>query len=139
MNDKIVRAERDSRSRALIMAAAALIILLNGAIQFGNHAYSDANARGAAWIVLVLLWMIVLASGGALFAGRDRRRLINDELSLLNRASAVATGFYAAMLSAVAVYAGDWFRPISVQDAIRMITAVALAAALSRYAWLELR
>jgi hypothetical protein len=65
------------------------------------------------------------------------RALLNDELSLRNRSTALAAGFYAALAVGLAVYVATWTTQIAAGDAIKLITAAGLATALALYAWLE--
>src|SRR4051812_7225288 len=95
----IEKAEGLSRARALIMAMAAGVMAINLVIQWGKPAYVSADARGASWIVVVGLWAFILWNGGGLRLRGRMRALLNDELSLQNRARALAAGFY-TMLAA---------------------------------------
>jgi hypothetical protein len=133
------KAERLSRARAVLMGLAALVLPFNLWLQFGDPAYVTAGGRAASWIVLIALWLFVLGTGGALRVRTRVQALINDELSLQNRSRALATGFYAAMLAALATFAAQWWWPIAAGDALKIVTAAALSAALLRYAWLEWR
>jgi protein-S-isoprenylcysteine O-methyltransferase Ste14 len=135
----IERAERLSRGRAAVMALAALVLAINLVLQYGNPAYVSADARGASWIVVIGLWLFILWNGGGLRLKGNMRALLNDELSLQNRARALSTGFYVAVLGALALYAIGWRVPVGAGDALKIVSGGALAAALLRYAWLEWR
>jgi hypothetical protein len=130
-------AERASRGRAILMAIAAAVLLLNAMLQIGDPDYSGPGVRGASWIVLVGLWMFLLANGGGLRLRGRMRELLNDELSLRNRARAVAAGFYVMLAAGMAVYLAAWRVEIVTGDAIKLVTAAGLSAALIVYAWLE--
>jgi protein-S-isoprenylcysteine O-methyltransferase Ste14 len=135
----IERAERMSRGRAAIMALAALVLVINLVLQYGNPAYVGADPRGASWLVVIGLWLFILWNGGGLRLKGNMRALLNDELSLQNRARALSTGFYVAVLGALVLYAIEWRVPVGAGDALKIVSAGALAAALLRYAWLEWR
>jgi hypothetical protein len=135
----IEKAERMSRSRAALMALAAIVLLINLALQYGNPAYVGSGPRGASWILLILLWVFILWNGGGLRLKPGMRALLNDELSLQNRSRALAAGFYVAVLGAIALYALEWWVPVGAGDALKLVSGGALAAALLRYAWLEWR
>jgi protein-S-isoprenylcysteine O-methyltransferase Ste14 len=135
----IERAERMSRGRAAIMALAALVLVVNLVLQYGNPAYVSADPRGASWLVVIGLWLFILWNGGGLRLKGNMRALLNDELSLQNRSRALSAGFYVAVLGALVLYALEWRIPIGAGDALKMVSAGALAAALLRYAWLEWR
>ena len=130
-------AERASRGRAIIMAIAATVLLLNAALQLGNPDYVEPNLRGGSWLLLIGLWAFILANGGGLRLRGRMRELLNDELSLRNRARALAAGFYAMMAAALLVYVATWRMEIVAADSIKLITAVGLSTALFVYAWLE--
>src|SRR4051794_41366044 len=93
----IERAEGMSRARALLMALAATVMAVNLVLQWGRPAYISADARGASWILVVGLWAFILWNGGGLRLKGRMRALLNDELSLQNRARALAAGFYTAV------------------------------------------
>jgi hypothetical protein len=130
-------AERASRGRAVLMAIAAAVLLLNAALQIGDPDYVRPGVRGGSWVVLVGLWMFILANGGGLRLSGRMRELLNDELSLRNRARAVTAGFYVALAAALAAYLATWRVEIVAGDAIKLISAAGLATALFVYAWLE--
>jgi hypothetical protein len=130
-------AERASRGRAILMAIAAAVLLINVAMQWGNPHYVEPGVRSASWIVVIALWMSILANGGGLRLTGRMRELLNDELSLRNRARAVAAGFYAMLAAGLGVYVATWETGIAAGDAIKLITAAGLATALLVYAWLE--
>jgi hypothetical protein len=135
----IEKAERMGRARALIMALAATVLIFNVWLQFGDAQYASAGGRGASWLVVIGLWLFILWNGGGLRPGGRVRALLNDELSLQNRSRALALGFYAAVLLALACYVGEWLTPIAAGDALKIVSAGAISAALLRYAWLEWR
>jgi hypothetical protein len=135
----IEKAERMRGGRAAVMALAAAVLVLNILLQYGRPEYAGGNPRGASWLVLIGLWTFILWNGGGLRPGGRVRALLNDELSLRNRSSALVLGFYAAILLALACYVGAWMTPIAAGDALKIVSAGAIAAALLRYAWLEWR
>ena len=130
-------AERASRGRAILMAVAAAVLLLGAILQIGDPDYARPGVRGASWILLVGLWMVLLANGGGLRLRGRMRALLNDELSLRNRARALAAGFYVTLAAGLAVYVAGWQVEIATGDAIKLVTAAGLATALFVYAWLE--
>ena len=130
-------AERASRGRAIIMAIAAAVLLINVAIQWGNPHYVEPGVRGGSWIFVIAVWMFILANGGGLRLRGRMRELLNDELSLRNRARAVAAGFYAMLAAGLALYAATWRIEMATGDALKLITAAGLATALLVYAWRE--
>jgi hypothetical protein len=135
----IEKAEGMSRARALLMALAAAVMAVNLVIQWGRPAYVSADARGASWILVVGLWAFILWNGGGLRLKGRMRALLNDELSLQNRARALAAGFYTAVATALILYAAEWRWPFAAGDGLKAVSAAAICAALLRYAWLEWR
>ena len=135
----VEQAERASRGRAAVMALAAVVMMLNAVIEFGSAPYSVLGLRGAVWIPMIGAWLFILAKGGGLSRDRLTSSLLNDELSLQNRARALSFGFYATMIAGLLIYAGSWYQEIGVRDALRLVTAVGISGALARYAWLEVR
>lgn len=133
----IQRAESKSRGRAAVMILAAIVFLINAVIDFGNPAFSSPGVRGAIWPVVCLVWLFIVGFGGRLTVDR-LRGLINDELSLRNRARATALGFYVTNVAAVGVYYASWWVPMMIGDAFQLVTAIGISSALFYYAWLEL-
>ena len=82
----IDKAERISKARSLIMAIAAAVLLIQAVLGVGDEASSMTPVlRNATWGIMILLWLIILATGGWLRLGSNLRSLINDEVSLVNR------------------------------------------------------
>lgn len=136
---EIERAEQMRGTRALIMVLAAAILPFNAWLQYGVPEYSAASGRGGSWLVLIGLWTVILWSGGSLRPRRRLQALLNDELSLQNRARAIEAGFYGAIATALTLFVVNWRVPIATGDALKIVSAAALAIALLRYAWLEWR
>jgi hypothetical protein len=136
----IQRAEHASRSRSLLMAIMAVVLIANTAIGLGDEASSMTPVfRHALWAAMILLWLIVLATGGGLLLSRRVRSLMNDEVGLANRGRALQAGFWAAMLFGLLLYFATLEWDLAVRDALRILLNLTVAAALVRYAWLELR
>jgi hypothetical protein len=133
-------AERHARTRSLIMAVMAMVLLILGLLGWRDDASSmDVTLRHFMWAVTILFWLLILATGGWLKLSRDVRRLMNDEVALAHRSAALQTGFWTAMLLALGLYFASLEWTISLREGLRVLTDVAIAAALIRYAWLELR
>lgn len=136
----IDQAEHYSRARSLLMAMAAIILLANAALAFGEEPGRIRPWAGDyGWALMILLWLVMLATGGGLRLRGSIRRLMNDEVSLLNRSKALQAGFWAASLIGLALYFASLRWHLGVSDGIRLLVDGAVAVALIRYAWLELR
>jgi len=134
------KADRNSRNRGRLMALGAIVLLaLAGFSATGVPHDTTDLTRAIAWAFLVLAWMLTLATGGGFMLNRQVRSLMNDEVSADNRRRALETGFWTAMGMAVGLYLASLAWPLGLRDALAMLTEIALAAALLRYARLELR
>jgi hypothetical protein len=132
-------AERHARTRSLIMAVMAVVLLILGLLGWRDDASSmDAALRHGMWAVTIAFWLLILATGGWLKLSRDVRSLMNDEVALAHRGAALQAGFWTAMLLALALYFASLAWPISLREGLRILTDVTIAVALIRYAWLEL-
>jgi protein-S-isoprenylcysteine O-methyltransferase Ste14 len=136
----IDKADRNSRNRGMLMqiGAIALLILAGFSASGIPHDTTDLT-RAIVWALLVLAWMLMLATGGGLMINRQVRSLMNDEVSADNRRRALETGFWTAMAMALGLYFASLAWPLGLRDSLAMLTEIALAAALLRYARLELR
>ncbi|HEY0413104.1 MAG TPA: hypothetical protein VGD66_08175 [Allosphingosinicella sp.] len=139
VTNDVERAERMGRGRAALMALAAGVMVLNLVLQYGNPHYAGPDPRGASWLLLIGLWTFMLWNGGGLRLRGRMRALLNDELSLQNRARALACGFYFAIVAALALYVLNWSTPVSTGDSLKIVSGGAVSAALACYAWLEWR
>jgi hypothetical protein len=139
MTNEVERAEGLSRARALLMAIAALVMVINIVIQYGDPHYTSSDVRGASWLLLIGLWTFILWNGGGLRLKGRMRALLNDELSLQNRGRALACGFYTAVVAALVLYIVNWSDPVTTGDALKIVSGGAVTAALACYAWLEWR
>jgi hypothetical protein len=133
-------AERHARTRSLIMAVMAVVLLILGLLGWRDDASSmSPMLRHAMWAITIIFWLLILATGGWLKLSRDVRRLMNDEVALAHRGAALQTGFWTAMVLALGLYFASLIWAISLREGLRILTDVAIAAALIRYAWLETR
>ena len=122
------------------MAVMAVILLASTVLGFGSEASTMTPAfRHGLWALMILLWLVVLATGGGLLLNRRVRSLMNDEVALANRSRAIQAGFWAAILFAIGLYFLSMQEEISVFEALRILVNFSIATALIRYAWLELR
>ena len=137
----INQAERASRLRASLMAAIAVVLVLSASLGFNDAdpAAIRPYVRHAGWALMILLWLFVLATGGGLRLSKSVRSVMNDEVALANRGTALQTGFWLAMILGLALYFASFQWDISLREGLRVLLDLTIAAALLRYAWLELR
>ena len=133
-------AERHARTRALIMSVMAVVLLILGLLGWEDNASSMTPLlRHGMWAATILFWLLILATGGWLKLSGDVRRLMNDEVARANRSAALQLGFWTAMLLALGLYFASLAWTLSLREGMRILADVTIAAALLRYAWLELR
>lgn len=136
----IQRAERATRARSILMAVMAVVLLASTALGFGGESSTMTPAfRHGLWALMILLWLVVLATGGGLLLSRRVRSVMNDEVALAHRSRAIQAGFWAAILFGVGLYFLSMQEEISVQEALQILVNLSIATALVRYAWLDLR
>jgi hypothetical protein len=97
------------------------------------------HVKFGAWLILSLVLLAALWTGGFWLRSREVRKLMDDELSRANRARALAAGFAITIVTAVIVFAVSLFEPVSAPEAIHAVVTVGLAGALLRFAALERR
>jgi hypothetical protein len=139
VND-VEAAERMGRARSGIFFVLALVFFVGQGLYFYlPPATRDSIPRVAAWLILVVLIMFLLATGGFLLRGRSVRDLLNDENSRSNRLAAQAMGFWVTVLAALAVYVESMFAPVSLDEGVHVIVTLGVGAALISFAMRERR
>ena len=134
------QADRASRLRSQFMVLMAALLLAQAAFGFGNEASSMTPwFRHGLWAAMILLWLVVLATGGWLRLDRRVRSLMNDEYALASRSQALQAGFWVAVAAGIVLYFASLEWTLDVREAMRILVDVTIAAALLRFAWLELR
>jgi hypothetical protein len=138
--DLVEKAERLGRKRSQIFFVLALVFFAGQSLYFGApEATRDSPPRVGAWLVLVCLMLLLLATGGFLLSGRKVRHLLNDESSRANRVAAQATGFWATTLALIAVYVESMFDPLTLNQAVHIVGTIGVGAALISFAVRERR
>jgi hypothetical protein len=138
---EIELADRLSRRRARMFAVVAVLVLFQQFEFFRDGAGERTvdHVRFGAWVVMAGFATLAITTGGMLLRARHLRALVNDAPSRLNRASALAFGFVAAMVVGIALYPfADWL-DLTVREALRLVVTAGLVAALLRFAMLERR
>jgi uncharacterized protein YjeT (DUF2065 family) len=138
----IEAADRLSRRRARMLPLLAVIFL---AQQVSYFAEPDVGMRAvdhvkiAAWLLLSIVLLLVLATGGFWFRPKRVRALMDDDVTRANRAEAFRIGFLAMMIGAILLYFLSLFEPMSGREAIHVLTTIGIATALLRFGYLERR
>ncbi|HET6943087.1 MAG TPA: hypothetical protein VFH89_13085 [Sphingomicrobium sp.] len=136
------QAERLSQKRSRMLFVLAVIFLSQQATYFsGRHdlASPAGQVKIAAWLVLSIVLLLMLATGGGWFRSAEVRALLNDETTREHRRAGFVSGFWAACFAAITIYALDLFEPVSGRDTVHIILTVAIAAAMLTFGRLERR
>lgn len=136
--DIVERADRLSRKRAVLLAVSALLFGGLSVVLWPRYATPDGAALLWLWALYAAVAFLLVVSGGALLVDRRVRRLMNDELTIAHRQSAVFAGFCAAMIAAAAVFALPQ-GSCSGQAAAYTVISSGLFASLLVWALLEVR
>jgi hypothetical protein len=139
----VEKAERLGRQRASIFAVQAVVFLSWQTLFVTGHVADRVRTvdqvKISAWLVLAILLLFLLATGGMLISGRKLRGLLNDELTRSHRARACVMGFWAAMGSAIALYVVGMFEPVSGREVIHIVMSFAIGTGLMTFSILERR
>jgi hypothetical protein len=135
----VERADLISRRRARLLPLLAILFIAGQPLYFARIGYRLADLQAAAWLVWALVLLAALAFAGGRFAGAAVRDLVEDEVSSANRLRAYATGFWAASLSTVALFAYSLFDNLKAQESLHIVLTVGIGAALLRFGALERR
>lgn len=134
-------ADRLSRRRARIFIVLALLVLIQQ-VEFFRHGEGEQmvdHVRFGAWVLMAGVTLFVLTTGGFFLRGRGLLHLMNDEVSLANRGSALGFGFVAAMIVGIALYPFIGVLDPGAHDCLRLVVTAGLVAGLMRFAALERR
>jgi hypothetical protein len=134
-------AERYSRKRAILLALAAVVLVLQAVLRPSSSTefHADRRLRDGLWLATAVALLGVLATGGWLLRHHDVRGLLNDELSGSHRRTGIMAGFWAAMAAALALYIVPAFGAISGRDAAYVVVTAGLVFSLLTFAYLEHR
>ena len=137
-------ADRLVQRRARMMPAMAAIFLAQQASYFSGRRLGEGSrlvdhVAIAGWLALSIVLLLAFATGGSWFRSASVRALINDESARLHRAEGFRFGFLAMMTAAIALYVFSLFEPLGARDAIHVLMAAGIAAALIRFGMLERR
>jgi len=137
-------ADRLSRRRTRILPVLGLFLVIQQATFFTSPAgrmRAVDMVHAGAWIVLASVILAALMTGGFWNRPPALRRLIDDEVTRANRASALQLGFVVAMAVAIGLYVIESFTTavLTPLQTIHAIVTAGLFTALLRFAALERR
>ena len=135
------KAEQLSRRRARALPALAVIFISQQAVFFTSTERDRLvdHVHIGAWLVLSVVMLLALTTGGGWIYSRSVRRLANDEATRVHRDDALRFGFVAAMSACIILYVVTLFDSIGEREAIHLILTVGIGTALLRFGLLERR
>ena len=138
--NQVEKAERLGRARSRIFFVLAMVFFAGQSLYFSSSPVTrDSPPRIGAWLILMVLILMLLATGGFLLSGRNVRELLNDESSRANRVAAQAVGFWATIISLLVVYIESIFDPVTLNEAVHIVGTIGVGAALISFAVRERR
>ena len=141
--DAVEIADRNSRGRAIVMAAAGIIFLVLHVIFRSQIGIGPETAghltRRVMWFVNVVVLLLSLSTGGGILNNRQIRALVNDEVSQSNYKTSLVLGFWVAMVTALALYAFPALQTYTGPDSIYTIVTYSVVVAVLKFAYLEFR
>lgn len=134
-------ADRLTRKRARMLPVLAILFLSQQTAFLSGHQGTPAlqHFKIAAWLVLSIVLLIALTTGGYWFRPKAVRALMDDEVTRANRAHAFQIAFLVTMIGAIGLYLVDQFEPMSGRDAIHILMSIGIATALVAFGALERR
>lgn len=140
MASNIEKAERADLRRTLVAPFLGLVVLSANQWLFFSRDWDQVSAvQMTLWLVMILVVLALVVTGGLWFSSSAVRRLANDEMTRESRKRAFQGGFAAAMLMALIVFVVSPFEPLSAQRAAHIIISIALGVALVAYGIEEIR
>ena len=135
-------ADQMSRKRAIVAAAAAAWFLGVQVIArpfFVGRTDTAQHAKLDWWAINAVLLLMCLATGGGILNRPRLRALVNDEVSRVHYKTAVVTGYWVAMVVAMAAYflSGAW--NLTAREAVYLTVTPSIGIALLVFAYLEYR
>ena len=134
-------ADRKSRMRAVLFGVATLIFLAVQIITRPNFSTGEYSHgwRLYAWAFNAALLLACLGGGGGLMNSRQLRALIQDDVARTNYRLACTSGFWVAMVSALATFVVPAFQGMTGLQVGYIVVTLSASAALLAFSWLEFR
>jgi hypothetical protein len=135
-------ADRLSRSRVRMLNVLALMFIFQLIASFSNE-HEPLRAvdhfRIAAWLILSIVLLAALATGGFWFRSRQLRDLLDDETTRVHRGHAMTVGFLASMAACILIYFYSWAEPLDARHAIHIVMTAGIASGLLAFSFFERR
>lgn len=142
MESDAAKAERLSSRRTRALPVLAVIFVSQQATFLAGAGAGERtvdHVQVGAWLILSVVMILALATGGGWVYSRAVRTLANDESTRAYRADALRVGFFTAMTACIILYAVDLIEPVSGRQALHLVMSAGIASALLRFAYLERR
>ena len=97
------------------------------------------HVKIGAYVVWSIVLLAFIATGGGYLQSRAVRAVLNDEVTVANRQSAMVTGYWVSMLVALACYLIALFEPLTAGEVVHALLTAGVGSALLRFAVLERR
>ena len=104
-----------------------------------NDGKSVDHVKIAAWLVMAVVILLALVTGGGWIFPKRVRELANDESTQLHRLKAMRLGFINSMVGCFFLYFLGMFTRVDGHDAIHIVTTIGLVSTLIAFAALERR
>jgi hypothetical protein len=137
----VEEAERLSRRRASMLIAMTSLFAVQQ-IAFYSEPPGDRvvdYVRIGSWVLLVGVLLAALLTGGFWLRSRAIRALIDDEVTVANRAKAVSLAFGASMTMAIALFVFAPPLALTAREVIHLIVSTGLVVGIFRFGQLERR
>jgi hypothetical protein len=137
----VEEAERLSRRRVSMLIAMTTLLAVQQGAFFSQPAAERAvdHVRIGAWVLLAGALLAALLTGGFWLKPRAIRALMDDEVTLANRASAVRLAFAASMGMAIALFVLAPPLALTAREAIHLIVSTGIVVGIFRFGQLERR
>ena len=137
----VEEAERLSRRRVPMLIAMTTLLAVQQGAFFAQTAAERTvdHVRVGAWVLLVVALLAALLTGGFWLKSRAIRALMDDEVTLANRASAVRLAFAASMGVAVVLFVLAPMFAVTAREAIHLIVSTGIVVGIFRFGQLERR
>jgi hypothetical protein len=140
MDTKALRDPSERRRRALIAVVLILIMAGTAAVDaLSEHAGALRLVDGARLAAVLLLSLVVSLRATTSFTLKRRDAALDDELTRANRASAATWGFWALMLTALAMAVASALWPVGLVELAPGVMVLGAAVAGLRFIFLERR